>query len=303
MARAATRKGKRAKQAPRPPKRSGSVGGSAKAVEQQLFFGRLRRSAKPAFALLAVVFAGTFVFLGVGSGGGAGLLDVGHWFGGGGSGTSIKSLQNKVAENPRSAPAYLALGQALEQNGRTLAAIAAFKRYVRLRPRSFDGLSQLAALYERRSRAQQAQLQSASAQVSPVVDASQFQPGGKLGQALAAYPDPFTAMIQSQAASQQAQLLPQLQQTRRDALSAYQRIAALTPDEPGAVEQVAIAALEVCSVSPGSPCPELQTALLTFQSYLSKFPDATDAAQVRKEINALKKQLAANPAVASPVQR
>ena len=53
MARAATKKGKRAKQAPRPRQKSGNVSGSAKSVEQQLFFGRIRGQAKWVFALLA----------------------------------------------------------------------------------------------------------------------------------------------------------------------------------------------------------------------------------------------------------
>ena len=303
MARAATKKGKRAKQAPRPRQQSGSVGGSAKSVEQQLFFGRIRRQAKWVFALLAVVFAGSFVFLGVGSGN-AGLGDLfnGNLFGGGSSGPSVKSLQKKVAENAKDAQSLLDLGQALERDGRTLEAIAAFRRYVQLRPRSLDGLNQLAALYERRARSQETQLRAASAKVPTVPDPAQFAPGGKLGQALTAYPDPLVQALQGQVVLRQAELLPLLQQTRRDALAVYQQIAAVTPDEPGAVEQAAIAALQVCSATAGSSCPELQTALLAFQGYLAKFPDATDAAQVKQQIKQIQAQLRSNPSVASPSQ-
>ena len=66
-----------------------------------MFFPRLRNQAKWAFVFLIIVFAGGFVFLGVGSGG----LDLGQLmrdaFGNGGSsGPSISSAQKKVAERP-----------------------------------------------------------------------------------------------------------------------------------------------------------------------------------------------------------
>ena len=60
-------------------------------LEDELFFTRLRGHAKWAFALLAVVFAGSFVFLGVGSGN-AGLGDVfSNVFSGGGARRSRSS--------------------------------------------------------------------------------------------------------------------------------------------------------------------------------------------------------------------
>ena len=67
--------------------------------EKQLFFGKIRRRTKWVFALLAVVFAASFVFLGVGSGGGA-LSDL--WNGrfgdlfGGSSGPTVDGLIKKV---------------------------------------------------------------------------------------------------------------------------------------------------------------------------------------------------------------
>ncbi len=298
MARAATKKGKRAKQAPRAPRKSGAVGGSAKSVEQQLFFGRIRGQAKWVFALLALVFAGSFVFLGVGSGS-AGLGDLFsgnfHLFGGGSSGPSVKGLQNKVAENPKNAQARLDLGQALEGEGRIKEAIVAYQGYVQLRPGNLDGLNQLAALYERRARSQENQLRLAASRAQPLVDPTEFAPAGKLGQALNAYPDPFVQTLSNQASARQAELLPQLQQTRRDALAAYQQIATRSPDEPGAVEQVGIAALQVCNASTGGPCPEAQIALDAFRRYLARFPDASDAAQVKQQIKAIQQQLKASP--------
>jgi tetratricopeptide (TPR) repeat protein len=304
MARAATKKGKRAKQAPHPPKRSGNIGGSAKSVEQELFFGRIRRQAKWVFALLAVVFAGSFVFLGVGSGN-AGLGDLFsgdfHLFGGS-SGPSVEKLQKKLAENPRSTQAYFDLSDALANDRRTPEAIDVLLRYTRLHPNDLSGWSRLAALYERRARVQEGQLRIAAAKTAPVLDPAEFAPTGLLGQALTSVPDPIVQTLQSQASARQAVLLPQLQETRRGALAAYQRIADLSPDEPGAVEQVGFAALQVCSASSSSACPELRTALLAFQGYVAKFPDATDAAQVKQQIKQIQAQLRATPTVVPPSQ-
>ena len=84
--------------------------------EQDLFFGRMRRKTKWVFAFLAVVFALSFVFLGVGSGGSA-LTDILngniHLFGSGG-GPSIQSLEKNVAKNPTDPKARLKLANALK---------------------------------------------------------------------------------------------------------------------------------------------------------------------------------------------
>jgi cytochrome c-type biogenesis protein CcmH/NrfG len=283
MARAATRQGKRAKQAPRPRQQSGRVGGSAKSIEQQLFFGRMRRSAKWVFAFLALVFAGTFVFLGVGSGQGSGLLDITHWFGGGGSGTSsVKSLQNKVAKNPKDAAAYLALGQALDTKGQTSGAIDAYRHYTALRPRNVDGWNQLAADYFKQARTQSAQLQAATATSSPLVDPTEFAPGGKLGQGLATYSDPLQASLTSGASLKQAQLQPQFQTTLHELVAAYKKIAALQPADPTSQYQVAQVAEQT---------GDLTTALAAYQTFVKRFPDDSFVPEAKKQIKLIQQQL------------
>ena len=66
---------------------------------QQLFFSRMRRRAKPMYVILAVLFALTFAFLGVGSGANSGLDQL---FSGlnifGGGGTSVSKAQKESAE-------------------------------------------------------------------------------------------------------------------------------------------------------------------------------------------------------------
>src|SRR5436190_16747815 len=98
----------------------GGSGGSrntpAGAIENQLFFTRLRTQAKWAFALMVIVFGAGFAFLGVGSGG----LDLGQLirdaFGNkGSSGTSISKAQDEVTKHPRQAHAYKLLADAYER--------------------------------------------------------------------------------------------------------------------------------------------------------------------------------------------
>src|SRR5207249_10865264 len=105
MARAA------AKRTPRPrPEHHGRErrpGGGA-GVEQTLFFQLIRRQANWVFVFLALVFAGSFVVYGVGSGStGIGDLlrgNLGGLFGGGGSSSgspSIDKAQKEIQKNPK----------------------------------------------------------------------------------------------------------------------------------------------------------------------------------------------------------
>src|SRR5919202_4624230 len=82
---------------------------SMSSAEQSMFFPRLRRQAKWAFAFMVLVFGLGFVFLGVGSGSSIGDLLQGHFgdlFGGGSSGPSISKVKERVKKNPRDAAAW-----------------------------------------------------------------------------------------------------------------------------------------------------------------------------------------------------
>jgi tetratricopeptide (TPR) repeat protein len=127
--------------------RGGSRTTSARTVEQTLFFTRLRRQAKWAFALMVIVFAVGFAFLGVGSGG----LDlqslVQDVFGSkGGGGTSVSKAQKEVAKHPNDPQAYKKLADAYRAKGRTDDAIVALEKYVKLKPKDTAQLQTLAQL-------------------------------------------------------------------------------------------------------------------------------------------------------------
>src|SRR3954467_8853729 len=79
---------------------------------QQLFFMRLRRQAKPVYVLLAVLFAITFAFLGVGSGQGGldQLFNNLNFFSH--HGTSISKAQKELQKNPNDPKGYRDLATA-----------------------------------------------------------------------------------------------------------------------------------------------------------------------------------------------
>src|ERR671933_2685523 len=107
---------------------------SMSAAEQSMFFPRLRRQAKWAFAFMVLVFGLGFVLLGVGSGSsGIGDLLQGHFrdiFGGSSSSTSISKLQDKVKKDPKNAHAWRLLGTQYESKQQPDAAIHAYQQYV-----------------------------------------------------------------------------------------------------------------------------------------------------------------------------
>src|SRR5436190_4458222 len=85
---------------------------------QDLFFIRLRRSAKPVYVLLAVLFAITFAFLGVGSGSsGLDQLFSNLNIFGGGNGKSVSGAQKEIQKHPNAPTGYRDLATAYEAKG------------------------------------------------------------------------------------------------------------------------------------------------------------------------------------------
>src|SRR5439155_13454913 len=148
LARADRRRAQReARHARRTTGRRAGGGGAARVADNTMFFPRLRSQAKWAFVLLILVFAGGFVFLGVGSGG----LDLGSLirdaFGrSSGSGTSVSKAQDEVSKHPLDPTARKDLASALEKKGRVDEAITAWTQYTRLRPKDVNALRHLAQL-------------------------------------------------------------------------------------------------------------------------------------------------------------
>src|SRR6476660_9272220 len=111
--------------------RRGNAGGGN--PNQQLFFMRIRRQAKLMYVLLAVLFALTIAFLGVGSGSGGGLdqlfqgLNIFHH-----SGTSVSKAQKEIKDHPSNPKGFRALATAYEGRSDTAGAISALQSYTSL---------------------------------------------------------------------------------------------------------------------------------------------------------------------------
>ena len=128
-----------AKAAPRRQGRRKHAGGGN--PNQQLFFMRLRRKAKLAYLVLAVLFAITFAFLGVGSGTNGGLDQL---FSGlnifSSGGNPVSKAQKEIKDHPNVAKGYRDLATAYEGKGDTVNAISALQQYTTQKPKDGGGL-------------------------------------------------------------------------------------------------------------------------------------------------------------------
>jgi tetratricopeptide (TPR) repeat protein len=244
-----------------------------------MFFPRLRSQAKWAFVFLIVIFAGGFIFLGVGSGG----LDLGQLmrdaFGNGGSsGPSISSAQKKVQERPFNAQAHKELAQAYENKGRTNDAIAAWLEYGKLRPKDVVALRHLGDLELGQANTSFQQAQLAQLQMAQVGAGNQFQPSsGKLGQAIGQ--DPLTSAATSKASAAYQAALTQYQTASSRAISTYQQIVKLQPKNQEALFALAQAA---------DTLHQNTAAVSAYKRLLKLDLDPSTKAQIRARIKTLR---------------
>ena len=115
-----------------------------------MLFEKIRRTQKPVFMVLGVVFALSFTLLGVGSG--VGGLSLGNLLGqSSSSSTSISGLLDQVHANPKASAAWLELARAYQANGQTDPALGAYQQYIQLKPKNGSVMSEAATLYETRA--------------------------------------------------------------------------------------------------------------------------------------------------------
>jgi predicted Zn-dependent protease len=243
---------------------------------------RLRRQAKWVFLGLAIVFAGGFIFFGVGTGNsGLGDLFSGNLFGGGG-GPSISKLQKEVAAHPNNAQAHLELARALIQKEREEEAIPYLERYTQLRQKDAGAWQQLAGLYLIRAQHYYDQLQAIS-QEAATLPGSGFvvPPGSFLEKEL--QKNPFYKAVSQDIARRQQEAQSGLTQALSQRAYAYrQAVNALPPDDtslPGTIFAWARAAEDA---------QDYKTALQAYQRYLKIAPDSALARDARAAIQRLK---------------
>jgi tetratricopeptide (TPR) repeat protein len=257
--------------------------------EDELFFNRLRRHAKWVYILLALVFAGGFVFLGVGSGS-TGIGDILQNFfdRSSSSGSSLSSLQSKVREHPQNATAWHDLATKLSQDQKIGEATVALERYTALRPRDESGLQELAALYSRQVDDYRNEASVAQAEAQLVAPGSLFQPApstvfGRLYQDPSGLQDKVSNAVTQQANEKVTAAYQKLAASSTKAEAVYKKLIKLSPSDATRQIQLAEAAQNA---------GDTQTAVAAYKKFLKLAPDDPLAPAVKQQLA----QLAASSA-------
>jgi tetratricopeptide (TPR) repeat protein len=269
-------RGAPAKAAPRRQRRRGRHAGGGN-PNQQLFFMRLRRQAKFAYVFLAVLFAVTFAFLGVGSGS-SGLdqlfsgLNIFHH-----GGTSVSKAQKEIAKHPSEPKGYRDLATAYETKGDTTNAISALQQYTNIKRKDAAAWNELAGLQLTQA-GEYAQRYSAAVQAGQAAAPSQalVPTSGNFGKALGTNQ---LEQVASQAENANVSDLSQRAQLAYgNAVSSYTKVTELQPRSSNAWLSLAQAA---------QTANESTTAVKAYKRYLKLNPDSSTAPEIKQLIKQL----------------
>lgn len=268
-----------------------------RSANDQLFFSRLRGHAKWMFVALALVFAGGFVFFGVGSGS-TGIGGGGH--GGNGGGlfdfirggprglASVKKAEKQIRERPQDPNGYRALSTALQAAGKDTEAVAPLATYTKLRPSDLDALSQLGVLYLTAATRYRDQARVAQFEAQSVPSSSLFSPDptSRLGQALPR--DPVSDALSARASTNVNDAFGRMQRAFSDAVGVYKKITALEPADP-------TAELELANTAQSAG--DTQTAIAAYKAFLKLAPNDPNAPAVKQQLALLQPAPATKPKV------
>jgi len=288
MARAAVKAKQQAKASAQPAKTSrrssrGRRHASGGNPNQQLFFTRMRTHAKFAYFFLAIIFALTFAFVGVGTGS-SGLQDLlsnlNLWHS---SGTSVSSAQKEIQKAPNAAKGYRDLATAYEGKNDTASAVTALQQYLAIKTKDASALSELAGLQLTQAGEYQSQYANAYTAAQQAAPSAPFVPTGKLGTALGA--NPIESAQSSKIGTAAQTIYQKMALAYTDAVSTYTQLAKLQPKSANAQFQLANTAQTAAQIT-GSTSFNL-TAVQAYKAYLKLNPDSSTAAQVRQLIKSL----------------
>jgi tetratricopeptide (TPR) repeat protein len=273
----------RSKAAPKGRRRHASGGNP----NQQLFFSRLRRKAKFAYVLLAVLFAITFAFLGVGSGTNGGLdqlfsgLNIFH-----SSGSSVSKALGEIKKHPALPTGYRDLATAYVSKGDTASAISALQQYTTYAPKDAKAWSELGGLQMTQAQTYVSQYQAAYQNQQLAAPSQGFAPTGKLATAIGTNPIEQAAATNTNTAT--TDLYQRATLAFSNAISSYKQLVKLQPASADAQFQLAQAA---------QTSGDTKTAIAAYKAYVKLNPDSSTAAQVRQLIKRL------SPAPATPAKK
>jgi len=242
-----------------------------------MLFEKIRRTQKPIFILMGLVFALGFAFLGVGSSG----VDLGGLFtnnAGASSGApSISSLQAKTRTSPKDASAWKQLGEAYTAAGQNTQAITAYETYLGLKPNDQTVLAQTASLLEQDGGSIATALNNAQYDAQ-WYDQSLVNPVNRLTELSSTSGFPIQSLLAAPYQTAYQSLSEQFAGDFSRALTYRQTLAKLDPTSPDAVLAVAQDALNARSYP---------IALRSLREYLKLAPHGAEAAQAKTIIKQL----------------
>jgi tetratricopeptide (TPR) repeat protein len=259
-------------------RRRGHAGGGN--PNQQLFFMRLRRQAKWIYVLLAVLFAITFAFLGVGSGT-SGLdqlfsgINIFHR-----GSNDVSKAKKEIAKNPAAPKGFRDLATAYEGKGDTANAIGALQDLTRVKPKDASAWGELGGLQMAQAQTYLTQYQTAYQNRQLASPSTGLLPTGKLGTALGT--NKAEEVQASRIDTQVTNLQQQTQLAYNNAVSSYDQVTQLTPKDSNAWFQLAQAAQQAGNYT---------TAVKGYKRYLALNPSTSNKAQIEQLI----KQLSPTP--------
>jgi tetratricopeptide (TPR) repeat protein len=244
---------------------------------QDLFFMRLRKQAKWVYVLLAVLFALTFAFVGVGSGSsGLDQLFSNLNIFGGSSGPSVSKAQKYIQEHPNAAKGYRDLATAYEGKGDTSQAISALQQYTTIKRKDASAWSELAGLQSSQAQGYLTDYQNAYYAQQLAAPSQSFLPTGQLATAIGTNP---IETAQTQTIQTRVNDLQQrVQLAYNGAQSSWERVTTLQPRNSGAWLQLAQAAQTAGSTA---------TAITAYKKFLALDPTSSNAQQIRAIIKQL----------------
>lgn len=286
MARADRRQA--ARQARQVQRRPRAAGGGTQIAEDTMFFPRLRNHAKWVFVFLIVIFAGGFVFLGVGSGS-AGLGDVlqGNWSdifsSSSSSSAQIKKDQQLIKDNPKDYAAYKDLAAAQAADGNLDEAITTLQQLKSVNPKDVEGLSQLASIYVRKGDIARVGAQVAQAKAQAVVPPSTFAPAPStdIGKAYQAFSTPISSALEGKVNEQFQQAYSKMTSAYSQAVAAYQDVAKVSPSD---------ASIQIALAQTAEQAGDTKTAIAAYRHFLKLAPDDSLAPAVKQRIKSLQQQ-------------
>ncbi|MHB8060974.1 MAG: tetratricopeptide repeat protein [Gaiellaceae bacterium] len=262
-------------QAPAP---STTTSGYSPALENTMFFMRLRRGAKWAMVVVMLAFAFSFLFAGVGSGGSGG--DIIQELLGMRGGDPVKSAEKDVAKRPHDAKALSSLALAYDGKGRRGDAINTYEKYLKIKPKDTSALSQLARLQNEVTSLRWARYERLQSRVQVVSGPFGSDPLQTL-----AGPDTLLGAYSSMLAAEVGSAYNSYTTAAKGWESSLKRYAQAVPK----TDPFRRANIELQIGDAASSAGDYSAAIKSYQTFLSLTPKDSRVPQVKKVIAQLRK--------------